>query len=306
MRKTQLEDRFKNQRIPKEELERMNLLLVREQETMMHMEALANRGLYSAAGGGGVTSTNPYFTGYDVFVDDFLRAQVSPGGSPSVAYTSTITGLGQISIIASHTLRLRADFTGTSGRLYTMSNYTLVGNPNFNSQLNLNPTQINWAVNVRNSKDLILNGFGPGEFGQAVILASNGTNVLTDGSGYALVYGGSGTRQWRLVRFTGGLQANANITTILSTPNSPGFGDLDYLSLNVSYNPSTGLWSLYFRNDGNAWVDPRVTAGYSSPTTATNSTFTNVPLDSFGYFYNFGSDTVINSSLFDNFNVYYN
>ena len=301
MGKSQLENRYKNQNIAKEELERMNLLLIREQEILMHMEALANRSLYTAVGANG----NQYFHGYNVFVDDFIREQISPGGSPPVAYTSTITGLGQISIGAARTLRLRADTTGTSGRLYAMSNYTLVGNPNFNSKLNLNPTPVSWAVNVRNNVPTILDGFGPGQFGQAVILASSGTNVLTDGSGYALVYGGSGTRQWRLVSFTGGLQANANITTILSTHNSPGFGDGDYLSLNVSYNPSTNLWSLYFRNDGDAWVDPRVTAGYSSPVTGANSTFTNVSLNSFGYFYNFGPTLVTANALFDNFDVYY-
>lgn len=54
MRKTQLEDRFKNQSIPKEELERMHLQLIREQEMAMHMEALANR----AATPGGVIATS--------------------------------------------------------------------------------------------------------------------------------------------------------------------------------------------------------------------------------------------------------
>jgi len=116
-----------------------------------------------------------------------------------------------------------------------------------------------------------------------VILASNGSDVLTNGNGYALVYGGSGTRQWRLVSFTGGLQANANVTTILSTALSPGFVDGDYLSLKVSYDSTTNSWSLYFRNDGStAFVDSRLTTGYSTPSTTTNSTYTNVTLNSFG------------------------
>ena len=188
-----------------------------------------------------------------------------------------------------------------------MSTYTLVGNPNFYSQLNLNPTIVNWSVNVRNNYNAILDGFDSGLFGQAVILASGGGDVLTSGNGYALVYGGSGTRQWRLVSFTGGLQANANITTILSTPLSPGFVDGDYLSLKVSYNSTTNSWSLSFRNDGGtAFVDSRLTTGYDTPSTTTNSTYTNITLDSFGYFYNFGATTSTNNSLFDNFNVYYN
>ncbi len=253
------------------------------------------------------TPTNPYAPGNNVFVDNFTRAAVSPGGTPSIAYTSTITNLGNIGIGAGIFLRMRSDTTLTTGRLYTMSTYTLVGNPNFYSQLNLNPTIVNWSVNVRNNYNAILDGFDSGLFGQAVILASNGSDVLTNGNGYALVYGGSGTRQWRLVSFTGGLQANANITTILSTPLSPGFADTDYLSLKVSYDSTTNNWTLSFRNDGNSdWIDSRLTTGYSTPSSATNSTYTNVTLDSFGYFYNFGATPTLVNSLFDNFNVYYN
>ena len=253
------------------------------------------------------TPTNPYAPGNNVFVDNFTRAAVSPGGVPSVAYTTTITNLGNVGIGSGIFLRMRSDTTLTTGRLYTMSTYTLVGNPNFYSQLNLNPTIVNWSVNVRNNYNAILDGFDSGLFGQAVILASNGSNVLTNGNGYALVYGGSGTRQWRLVSFTGGLQANANITTILSTPLSPGFSDTDYLSLKVSYNSTTNNWTLSFRNDGNSdWIDSRLTTGYSTPSSATNSTYTNVTLDSFGYFYNFGATPTLVNSLFDNFNVYYN
>ena len=253
------------------------------------------------------TPTNPYFPGNNVFVDNFTRASVSPGGVPSIAYTSTVTNLGNIGIGTGIFLRMRSDATLTTGRLYTMSTYTLVGNPNFYSQLNLNPTIVNWSVNVRNNYNAILDGFDSGLFGQAVILASNGSDVLTNGNGYALVYGGSGTRQWRLVSFTGGLQANANITTILSTPLSPGFVDTDYLSLKVSYDSTTNNWSLSFRNDGNVdWVDSRITTGYDTPSSATNSTYTNVTLDSFGYFYNFGATPTLVNSLFDNFNVYYN
>ena len=252
------------------------------------------------------TPTNPYAPGNDVFVDNFNRAAVSPGGVPSIAYTSTITNLGGITIVTSNFLRLIEDNTNTTGRLYTMSTYTAVGNPNFYSQLNLNPTIVNWSVNVRNNWVSILSGFDSGLFGQAVILASGGGDVLTSGNGYALVYGGSGTRQWRLVRFTGGLQANANITTLTSTPLTPGFADGDYLSLKVSYDSTTNNWSLYFRNDGIAWVDSRLTTGYSTPTTATDSTYVSITLDSFGYFNNFGSTVTANASTFDNFNVYYN
>jgi len=253
------------------------------------------------------TPTNPYFPGNDVFVDDFTRAAVSPGGVPSIAYTSTVTNLGSIGIGAGTFLRMRSDTGSTVGRLYTMSTYTLVGNPNFYSQLNLNPTIVNWSVNVRNNYSTILDGFDSGLFGQAVILASNGSDVLTNGNGYALVYGGSGTRQWRLVSFTGGLQANANVTTILSTALSPGFVDGDYLSLKVSYDSTTNSWSLYFRNDGStAFVDSRLTTGYSTPSTTTNSTYTNVTLNSFGYFYNFGATTSSINALFDNFDIYYN
>jgi len=253
------------------------------------------------------TPTNPYAPGNNVFVDDFTRSPVSPGGVPSIAYTSTVTNLGSIGIGAGTFLRMRSDTGSTVGRLYTMSTYTLVGNPNFYSQLNLNPTIVNWSVNVRNNYSTILDGFNSGLFGQAVILASGGGDVLTSGNGYALVYGGSGTRQWRLVSFTGGLQANANITTILSTPLSPGFSDGDYLSLKVSYDSTTNSWSLYFRNDGStAFVDSRLTTGYGTPSSSTNSTYTNITLDSFGYFYNFGATTSSINALFDNFNVYYN
>jgi hypothetical protein len=253
-----------------------------------------------------MTLTPGLAPGTNIFVDDFLRNPVSPGGVPSVSYTSTITDGGDISILTgTRYLRLRGSSGSTTGRLYVMSTYTLVNSPNFNSQLNLNTKPVTWSVNVRSNYSSPLTGFDSGLFGQAVILASDGSDVLTNGSGYALIYGSASVnRQWRLVRFTGGLQSNANITNLYGTPLSPGFADNDYLSIRATYTPPN-TWRVDFRNDGSSgFTDSRIDAGYVAGSTFTDSTYVSTPLDSFGYFYNFGATTTFYTTFFDNFNIY--
>jgi hypothetical protein len=80
MRKTQLEDRFKHLGIPKEELERMRLQLIREQELAMHIEALANVERFSAGGpaGGPAGMTNQI--NIAEMVDNFQTRVLANGG----------------------------------------------------------------------------------------------------------------------------------------------------------------------------------------------------------------------------------
>lgn len=101
MRKTQLEDRFRNQSIPKEELERMNLLFIREQEIAMHTEALANRA--ATTGGNIVSSVSPIpFQFYDgstltgwVNADNTYPPQIDATiGKPSPSFKTISPGRG--------------------------------------------------------------------------------------------------------------------------------------------------------------------------------------------------------------------
>src|SRR5690606_987527 len=96
-----------------------------------------------------------------------------------------------------------------------------------------------------------------GYYANAFVLAGTGNTTGITGSGYAVVLGQSGkTDRLRLVRYTAGLRTS----TDLLASNTSGLSDFgnNYLSVKVTYTPSTNTWQLFVRNDGGNFVDPSI------------------------------------------------
>jgi endonuclease I len=234
-----------------------------------------------------------------VFFDDFNRASLSPGGTPSMTYTST-TATGATASIATSTFLRIAPGT-VSGISYVTGSSSNFSTP-YSATLANNSGLVTWTFNFRWNRASSSNPAAPASsaYGQAIILAGS-SPILTSGTGYAIVYGNSGTPDpVRLCAYSNGISSLTDICT-------SGISDItatnNYVSVKVTYNPSGNLWSLYVRDDGaSAWSDPSNGITSQKGTTTANSTYTGIALNTFGFLWSH-STTTTNTGDFDNFKV---
>ncbi|NCY23245.1 hypothetical protein EBX31_15000, partial [bacterium] len=140
----------------------------------------------------------------------------------------------------------------------------------WNTTLSSNTGTITWEFNMRQTRTDPA-GFGSGSYGVAYVLAGTSATAATAGSGYAVVLGqGGADDRVRLVHFNNGLQGT--LTDLVT--GSSDFGT-NYLSIRVTYIPSSNTWELFVRNDGTtAFTDPTGGTALTSQGTAVNSTYT--------------------------------
>lgn len=170
----------------------------------------------------------------------------------------------------------------------------------YNTALNLNPGIITWTFNMRQIRTNP-SGFASGNYGIAFILAGSSVTVNNSGNGYAIVLGQTGTTDpIRLVNYTTGF--SGTITNLI-TSNTAGLTDFgnEYLSIQVTYDPSNEQWELFLRNDATAFVDP-ATGTLISQGTVTDATYTGTSLAYSGAYWQ-GSTLADQTSFFDNYKV---
>lgn len=222
-------------------------------------------------------------------VDRFNRANSNTVGG---GWTETETAASGASINGNQ-LRLARTGSGNNRQFVTQ---TTPGS--YNTTLNQNNCTLTWAFSFRQSEDDgELSGFDSGDDGMAVVLAGSNAN-LTLGQGYAVVLGeGGNTDRVRLVRYNNGLDADANLNTIIQAGNF----DNDYLDVRVTYVPSTDTWSLFYRDNGNTRFGDPLTAATSAGS-AVDATYTGTNLPIIGCLWNHDGDNG-ESAVFDNIHV---
>jgi fibronectin-binding autotransporter adhesin len=167
----------------------------------------------------------------------------------------------------------------------------------WSSTLSSNPGLVTWEFNMRQIRTDPA-GFGVGSYGAAFVLGATSSTVATSGSGYAIVLGGGGsvasTDPIRLARFTGGLQGT--LTDVIS--GTGVFADIgaEYLSVRVTYNPTSNAWLLY-GGTASSFGDPTGTLSLTG--SATNNTYTGTTLTSMGGYWQ-GSTAANQTAFFDN------
>lgn len=170
----------------------------------------------------------------------------------------------------------------------------------YSTTLASNPGTVTWSFNMRQQRSNP-GGFTTLTYGEALILAGTTGTTNVAGTGYAVILGNSGsTDPVRLVRYSSGLRT---YTTLLSsaTTGLTDFGN-QYLSIRVSYTPSTNTWQLFVRNDGTtAFADP-ASGSLTSQGTVVNNTYTSTALLLMGAFWN-GGITAAQTAIFDNLKV---
>jgi hypothetical protein len=163
---------------------------------------------------------------------------------------------------------------------------------------------MNWKFNMRSTRSSP-SGFPVGTYNTyaaAVILGCDESDYsLSTADGYAVIIGNqSSPDPVKLVRFSGGIGAlgsNANVTDVAVA----SIGEQLHLSVNVSFNPCTNLWSLWVRNDSGTFVEPN-TGSFGSPVTATNTSLTSLDLKYAGFAFQHGASCA-DSVLIDNFYI---
>ena len=242
-----------------------------------------------------------------VFSDDFLRTDVSYGGSPATNYTVTNTGTGVMSLSTGR-LTMTGPTEGTAGRAgrhFVSGNLSDYDEP-FKTILKENKTDsLVWTFNMRTNYNNSLPGFNDSSRGFATILAADGPDFAT-ANGYAVVMGGEspGVARYRLVKFADGLINNANLTAIVNgqTLGTTTSDWKSYVSLKVKYEPKTDTWSFYDRKDA-TWGDASVNAGYVFAGSVVDSTYTQSVMSSFGFMLNYPATITNITGYFYNFKV---
>lgn len=169
----------------------------------------------------------------------------------------------------------------------------------FNTTLETSGGLVTWTFNMRQIRTSPA-GFGNASYGAAFVIGATSADVAGSGNGYAIVLGNSGSPDpVRFVSFTGGIQSLGSDTGGLITATAPLENPTNsYMSIQLTYNPSNDLWSLYGRNDGASFADP-LTGELTALGTVTNSTYTDSALGFTGAYWQ-GSTAGSQTAFFDN------
>ncbi|MCX7876836.1 MAG: fibronectin type III domain-containing protein [Melioribacteraceae bacterium] len=249
---------------------------------------------------------NTYFAQTNVFTDNFSTSQgatyFTSGKIGTSNWQVNILGADWGGRINNGLLELTNDAstaTNVAGWVYVNQPMSNISSP-FNSTLSSNSGLVTWTFNMRQVRTDPA-GFGDASYGVAFILGSTSQSPQKNGTGYAVVLGQSGsTDPIRLVKFSAGLQ---NLTNLI-TSNTSGLNDFgnEYISIKVTYNPTTNTWELFLRNDGTTAFSDPLTGTLVSQGTIVDNTYTSSSLSYFGAYWQ-GSTTATQNAVFDNFNI---
>jgi hypothetical protein len=231
-----------------------------------------------------------------IFSDDFQRAAsdslgTTPvGGFPWNEIESSASG---IRLHAAKELRAG----GKAGERF-LASVNLASAAGYSSVLENNLGPVTWTFNL--SGGIYHDGFDDGERGIAFLLAGSQAST-TEGYGYAVAYGSpavGGKIELRLVRYSGGLDADANLTTLISTGHQYPSNAGHKFGVSVTFEPGADAWSLYVARAGWDDVWPAPDSG-SLVGAITDASFTGNSLPHTGLFFN--SEYVSTYGYADNF-----
>ena len=166
-----------------------------------------------------------------------------------------------------------------------------------------NTDKVYWYFNMRQIRSNPA-GFGTNNYGAAFVVAATQAQVGTQGSGYAIVLGNSGTPDpIRFVKFGEGLQsigsANQGLIIAAAPLNDP---TNNYMSLLLTWDPSTDTWELYGRNDGATGFSDPQTGELTLLGSATDNTHTGLSTPFTGAYWQ-GSTAANQTAFFDNISI---
>jgi hypothetical protein len=243
-----------------------------------------------------------------VFSDNFDTSQGSTfttsGAIGTSSWNVSRSGADWGARIHNNILELTNDASGeANANGWVFANRSLNSIGNFNTTLQNSAGLVTWTLNMRQIRDNPA-GFTSNSYGAAFVIGSTSANIATAGNGYAIVLGNTLTPDpIRFVSFTDGIQSLGTGTGGLITASAPlNDPTTSYMSIQLTYNPTNHLWSLYGRNDGaSSFADP-LSGSLTLLGTVTNSTFTDVALGFTGAYWQ-GSTAANQTAFFDNISL---
>lgn len=250
-----------------------------------------------------------------VFSDDFNRGVAGPlssGGSPSVNYTNTLTGIAaiQTSLTTAPDYRLQiinGVTAGTAGKTFAMALMPVT--PSYKTTLHNNTGLVTWAFNMRHNRSsgTTMSGFDALQWGVATVIACDNANPTDPtAKGYAVVMGGIGTKStYDLVSFSNGLIATLNLTPMITGVALATFKNV--ASIKVTYDPGTNKWNMYQKDEGSAigttpYPDPSALSVAAIGEVDDVAGHVDAALPNFGFLFSHGT-TLNNSYFVDNYKV---
>ena len=227
-----------------------------------------------------------------------------PASPNQITYTKTSTattpGLASVATSSSNGYLSLTGGGGTSGVTYLTA--PLPTN-NFVSILKNNSYPITWTFNMRLNRTTNIAGLtitsGTNYVPAEVLVSSNSDLLGSSTKGYAVSLSGGSTSSYHKIElssFIAGLSSSSIVLT------SPEFAAQDYVSVKVTYTPSTETWSLAVKSNGaTAFSDPS-TDTFSSPVSTVNIVNTSETMTHFGYYYSHMASGTVASAVFKNDN----
>jgi hypothetical protein len=244
--------------------------------------------------------------------DDFNRATLSPGGTPSLTYTSVLTGIATSATVVTTAPDYRLQIingtaAGTAGKSFSMAVMPTVSN--FNNTLRNNTQLVTWSFSMRHNRSSgsTMSGFGAGQWGVATVIAcDNADPTAATAKGYAVVMGGTNTlATYDLVSFSNGLNVNTNMVSMITGITLASFKNV--ASIKVTYDPVTNKWNMYQKDESSAvsttaYPDPNAISVAAIGEITDIAGHVSSPLANFGFVFSHGT-TLNNSAFFDNYKV---
>jgi hypothetical protein len=248
--------------------------------------------------------------------------------TPSVSYTTNLTGYTSIVTDANNTGLLNFTSNGTAKRVSVAG--ALPTGTGLNGVLHSNTNLITWTFNMKSSR-LSTNtfssstGYPENKYFNAVVLCATNSSLLsnspTPGTGYVVTVqkssnnATSGKASINLIKFSNGIGDVALESSVLTRLiESPELVQIpsssttsNNLSIKVTYNPTIDVWELFYREDP---ITP-TPIGFVDPTSGTltlGGSVTDVPtltaMTHFGYVVGLQTNTTAaNTYQFDNFKI---
>ncbi len=232
-----------------------------------------------------------------------------PAGPNQITYTKTSTastpGFASVATSSDNGYLSLTGALATTGKTYLTAPLPTT---NFVSILKNNLYPITWTFNMRlnrttNSTGLVSSATT--NYTAAEVLVASSSDLLGSSTkGYAVSLSVGSTvntvvqQKIELSSFTQGLGSSVSIIT------SSEFAAENYVSVKVTYTPSTDMWSLAVKSNGaTAFSDPS-TDTFSSPVSIVNTVNTSETMTHFGYYYGhiYGGSGTISSAVFKNDN----
>lgn len=242
-----------------------------------------------------------------VFSDDFTTSRgttfttVNGAVGTSPTWTMLRSGTDFGARINSGILALTNDASGSSnvsGWVLASTTTSSFAAP-YNPILSANAGPVTWTFNMRQSRSNP-SGTASGYYASAFILAGTSSTTATTGSGYAVIFGQSGTTDpIRIIRYSAGLRTSTNV---LTTTNASSDIGKQYVSYKVVYTPSTNTWQVYGRIDSTTTFQDPNSGSLTLIGSGVNTLSTGTSLPLMGAYWNAGIRSN-QSASFDNIRV---